>query len=673
MLTGRAAKRAKQHLHPYVLLRHARLDRANIVCRYLAGNFAPIHNTLPLTPCSFSGTIPTELAGGQYVRNGGNPLTNEDLGRDAHWFDGDGMLSGVLFKRGGGKDDEINPEFVNQYILTDVYLVSKTTKPLRTPILPSIATLLNPLTSFLVVTLAVLRTVLFAFLSHLPGSLHAMKRISVANTSILWHDGRALATCESGPPMRIQLPSLKTVGWFNGRKAEGELATEADPDSGYGGTGPLSFMKEWTTGHPSVDPHTNELITFHCTFAPPYVHYSIVPATQYYHPGKAPLMRPQPALNKPVPGVSGAKMMHDFGVSRDHTVMLDLPLTLDPLNLARGTPPVNYDPHGKSRFGVFPRHHPDEVRWFETNACCIFHTANTWETRTKSSNGLNEETNVHLLASRLTSVTLVFGTGDIAAPEPTKPIPASLYEKEQCRLYYYQFSMSNNSSNTIRHQWALSAIPFEFPTMREDASMASARYVYGCSCTTSASFSAPLGRAVKIDALAKVDVQELIAHGTANPPQQIKGCVDTRSVREIAASTDPNDPIKIFQMPPGWYAQEPRFIPRENGAGEDDGWLLSYVFDESQLDPSTGECRPDARSELWVMDARNMKDVVARVVLPQRVPYGLHGNWFSEEQIRDQRAVSSPRSLPDEKSVEGGGLLWRAWMLTRKGAEWILA
>lgn len=157
------------------------------------------------------------------------------------------MLSGVLFRRTGEKGAQIEPEFVNQYILTDVYLASKSLQWLKTPILPSIATLVNPLTSLILVTLAVFRAMILVLLTHLPGSRYAIKKISVANTAILFHDGRALATCESGPPMRILLPGLETVGWFNGRKAEGEIG--GDDKAGYGGTGMLSFMKEWTTGH----------------------------------------------------------------------------------------------------------------------------------------------------------------------------------------------------------------------------------------------------------------------------------------------------------------------------------------------------------------------------------------------------------------------------------------
>ena len=175
-------------------------------------------------------------------------MTNEALGRDAHWFDGDGMLSGVLFRRSenGGK---IQPEFANQYILTDVYLASKTSGFLKTPILPSIATLVNPMSTLIQIILRIFRTLALVALSHLSGSQQAIKKISVANTAFYYHDGRGLATCESGPPMRIALPGLETVGWFSGNRAEGEPESDNDTYDGFGGTGVFQFMREWATAH----------------------------------------------------------------------------------------------------------------------------------------------------------------------------------------------------------------------------------------------------------------------------------------------------------------------------------------------------------------------------------------------------------------------------------------
>lgn len=621
---------------------------------YLSGNFAPVKQVQPLTPCNYSGTIPQELWGGEYVRNGGNPVTNEDLGREAHWFDGDGMLSGVAFTR---RADGLQPEFVNQFVLTDLYLSTISSKHLRTPILPSIATLVNPLTSLYRIVLLVWRTIFLVVLSRLPGSRQAIKRISVANTGVLFHDGRALATCESGPPMRIALPGLETIGWYNGKKSEGETGGEEGP--GFGGTGLFGFMKEWTTAHPRVDPKTGELILFHSTFVPPYVHYSIVPASRPPAITSTPLERPTRLLNAAIPGISSAKMMHDFGVSFEHTVIMDLPLSLDPLNLAKNKPVVAYDPSKASRFGVFPRHSPQQIRWFQTNPCCIFHTANTWDTQLiDRRTGRVWTTAVNMLACRLTSASLIFSAGDIPTPRAASPQHGG-EDEEQCRLYYYQFNLADTDRNEITYQFALSAIPFEFPSTREDKAMGQAKYIYGCS-TSEASFGAALGRAVKIDCLVKIDAETLIKRGQKNPHlPPVTGCVDTRSVDEILTTSNDHDadgdPISIFRLPPGWYAQEPRFVPRENAAREDDGWLLTYVFDEAQLD-SAGECSDEddarAKSELWVIDARDMKTVVARVHLPQRVPYGLHGSFFSEKQISSQRPVDTIRAIKQQQQQQ---------------------
>ena len=354
-------------------------------------------------------------------------MSHEDLGRDAHWFDGDGMLSGVLFRK-ASSEGQIIPEFVNQYILTDLYLSRKTTS-VMSPIMPSITTLVNPLSSLLKIMFATFRTMFLVWLSNLPGSQQSLKRTSVANTAILYHDGRALATCESGPPMRIQLPSLDTVGWYDGLQAEGEPEKNFSEERGepFGGTGLFKSMKEWTTGHPKVDPISGEMVLYHNTFLPPYVHYSVLPKTD------VDALRKRRLVNQPVPGVSGAKMMHDFGASRAHTVIMDLPLTLDPLNLARNKEVVAYDPSKPSRFGVFPRHEPSAVRWFETAPCCIFHTANTWDTKTGS-----KTKSINLLACRMTSSTVVYTAGNILPPvipkvvnpKPAKPEPRQWDEKD---------------------------------------------------------------------------------------------------------------------------------------------------------------------------------------------------------------------------------------------------
>lgn len=54
---------------------------------FLKGNFAPVEEEYISQPCSIvSGEIPDELLGGQYVRNGGNPIYPPKEGRHYHWY-----------------------------------------------------------------------------------------------------------------------------------------------------------------------------------------------------------------------------------------------------------------------------------------------------------------------------------------------------------------------------------------------------------------------------------------------------------------------------------------------------------------------------------------------------------------------------------------------------------
>ncbi len=69
---------------------------------------------------------------------------------------------------------------------------------------------------------------------------------------------------------------------------------------------------------------------------------------------------------------------------------------------------------------------------------------------------------------------------------------------------------------------------------------------------------------------------------------------------------------------------EALFVPRVNAVEEDDGYLLELLMS-------------DKDSALLVLDARNMTEV-ARLTLPQRVPYGVHACWLNGEQLQTLQA-----------------------------------
>ncbi|KAJ1696859.1 hypothetical protein LUZ63_005371 [Rhynchospora breviuscula] len=81
---------------------------------------------------------------------------------------------------------------------------------------------------------------------------------------------------------------------------------------------------------------------------------------------------------------------------------------------------------------------------------------------------------------------------------------------------------------------------------------------------------------------------------------------------------------------PRCYGGEPFFVPNDGSEEEDDGYLVSYVHNE-ETDEST----------FVVMDARSPTlEIVAEVLLPNRVPYGFHGLFVSKAELLSQRPFS---------------------------------
>ena len=72
----------------------------------------------------------------------------------------------------------------------------------------------------------------------------------------------------------------------------------------------------------------------------------------------------------------------------------------------------------------------------------------------------------------------------------------------------------------------------------------------------------------------------------------------------------------VHDFGPGRIPAEPVFAPASATAAEDEGWLMTHVYDASR-----------DGSDLAVLDAADFTGKpVATIALPQRVPFGFHGN-----------------------------------------------
>lgn len=167
---------------------------------------------------------------------------------------------------------------------------------------------------------------------------------SKANTHIVGHAGQILALEEGHFPYVLD-GNLDTVG-----------PTDYD-----------GVLKGPFTAHPKICPNTGEMLAFGYYFVEPYLTYLRVSAD-----GR--LVQTEEIT------VGGPTMMHDFNITENNVVFMDLPACFD-LELAiKGEMPIAWNDDYPSRLGVMPRTGTDaDVVWYDVDPCYVFHPLNSYE------------------------------------------------------------------------------------------------------------------------------------------------------------------------------------------------------------------------------------------------------------------------------------------------------
>ncbi|MFT5099511.1 MAG: all-trans-8'-apo-beta-carotenal 15,15'-oxygenase [Planctomycetaceae bacterium] len=76
---------------------------------------------------------------------------------------------------------------------------------------------------------------------------------------------------------------------------------------------------------------------------------------------------------------------------------------------------------------------------------------------------------------------------------------------------------------------------------------------------------------------------------------------------------------KLHDYGSGRFTSEANFIPTPGGRAEDDGYLISIVYNHQRK-----------KSEVVIVDAKTMDREVAVIPLDHHVPFGFHGGFYSE-------------------------------------------
>lgn len=74
----------------------------------------------------------------------------------------------------------------------------------------------------------------------------------------------------------------------------------------------------------------------------------------------------------------------------------------------------------------------------------------------------------------------------------------------------------------------------------------------------------------------------------------------------------------VCDFGPDFEIGEAIFIPEQHCLDEDAGFLIVYAY---QLSSN--------KSYAYILDARDIKNKICRILLPRRVPFGLHGSWVN--------------------------------------------
>lgn len=70
-----------------------------------------------------------------------------------------------------------------------------------------------------------------------------------------------------------------------------------------------------------------------------------------------------------------------------------------------------------------------------------------------------------------------------------------------------------------------------------------------------------------------------------------------------------------------FFGGEALFVPKKGAVDEDDGYLLELLMS-------------DTTAQMLILDAKSMTEI-ARLHLPQRVPYGVHACWLNQQQLTE--------------------------------------
>ncbi|MCO5610804.1 hypothetical protein L7F22_065045 [Adiantum nelumboides] len=327
--------------------------------------------------------------------------------------------------------------------------------------------------------------------------------------------------------------------------------------------------------HPKVDAKTGELFGLsYDVLKKPYVKYF-----KFSADGKK-----GPEVNITV---EEPTMMHDFAITENYVVIPDQQVVFRLREMINGGSPVVHAKEKMPRFGLLPRNDVDEkaIIWVDVPDCFCFHLWNAWE----------EDDDIVVIASCMTPPDSIFN-------ESSQSLQSILSE---IRL--------NKSTRTSTRRPLISSMNLEAGQVNPNYLGRKSQFAY-------LAIAEPWP---KVSGIAKVNLLKNCKDNEGN------SCLHTRKSLHESQHDEQHHIASKFIYPSDCYGGEPMFVPRSSdpSAEEDDGYVLTFVHNERSK-----------MSELLILNASSPSlDILARVKLPARVPYGFHGTFITAQELEHQK------------------------------------
>ena len=345
------------------------------------------------------------------------------------------------------------------------------------------------------------------------------------NTDLVLHNGSLMALWYiSGHPVRIDARTLETIG------------TET-----FGGA-----LSRHVSAHSKVDPKTGEFVFFDYSLYEPWMTFGVVsPTNELTHFARIEL--------------PGPRLPHDMGLTENYVILHDLPVVFTDGGLKRSTWNIHFADQ-PARFGVVPRNGSgDQVRWFDTDSCYIYHVVNAWE----------DGDEVVMTACMMTP--------NGFSPNPEYGPYAAMVNVLALHAVPVEWRMNMKTGEVKKRQ--LDDRIGEFPVVNLDYVSRPTKWSYHV-------------------AMAPTELQRFKG--------LIKYDLETGAAR-------------TWDYQPSQFGSEPAFAPRVGATAEDDGYVIAFVTDEETgksevqvIDAQNMEAGPVARVILPVRVPAGFHGVWAR-------------------------------------------------------------